>query len=182
MFCWRALIANDWIWAIFTQKVVLTAVLVVQVVLTIMVIGLAQKWKFTHVLNSGMIQDPLVSPLTEMCPTCGIGKLESKVQKADHILESYSCGHSRRIFSRTIVEVVNVSNEMLGEEHKLPSQKPLVFAKSDLFAGKISGLHSQDLSDYHETTRFRLLNAEYSLKLILENYNNSVEFARSFVG
>jgi hypothetical protein len=39
-------IANDWIWAIFTQKIVLTAVLVAQVVLTIVVIGLAQKWKF----------------------------------------------------------------------------------------------------------------------------------------
>ena len=39
-------IANDWIWAIFTQKIVLAIILVAQVVLTILVIGLAQMWKF----------------------------------------------------------------------------------------------------------------------------------------
>lgn len=123
----------------------------------------------------------LVSHLSETCSTCGIGKLGSREQKVDHILESYSCGHSRRIYSKSFVEIIGVA-DAVGEEHKLPSAKPLVFTKSDLFAGKISGLHNQNLSDYHQTTRFRLLNAEYSLKLILENYDNSVAFAVGLTG
>jgi len=122
-----------------------------------------------------------VSHLVETCPMCGIGKLESREQKANYILESYSCGHSRRNYSRTVVEKIGFK-DAVGEEHKLPLPKPLVFKKFDLFAGKISGLHNQDLLDYHQTTRFRLLNAEYSLKLILENYNNSVAFAVGLTG
>jgi hypothetical protein len=79
------------------------------------------------------------------------------------------------------VEVLRVADS-IGEEHKLPSPKPLVFTNFDLFAEKTSSLHNQDLSDYHETTRFRLLIAEYSLKLILENYNNNVTFAVGLTG
>jgi hypothetical protein len=119
--------------------------------------------------------------LSELCPTCGIGKLESREQKVGYIIESYSCGHSRRIYSRSIVEIIGVA-DMGGEEHKLSLAKPLVFTRSDLFAGKISEQSSQNLFDYHQTTRYRLLNAEYSLKLILENYNNSVAFAVGLTG
>jgi hypothetical protein len=39
-------IAGDWFWDIITQKTVLTALLLVQVGLTVTVFVLAQKWKF----------------------------------------------------------------------------------------------------------------------------------------
>lgn len=39
-------IAGDWFWDIFRQKITFTALLSVQVVLILAVIGLAQKWKF----------------------------------------------------------------------------------------------------------------------------------------
>lgn len=39
-------IAGDWFWNIMTQKIILTVLLAVQVVLTLVVLALAQKWKF----------------------------------------------------------------------------------------------------------------------------------------
>ena len=120
-------------------------------------------------------------PLSESCPKCKIGKLEGREQKVDYILESYSCGHSQRILLRGFAVGVGVA-ATFGEEHKLPSAKPLVFTKSDLFAGKISGSPNQDLLGYHQTTKYRLLNAEYALKLILENYDNGVAFAVGLTG
>jgi hypothetical protein len=123
----------------------------------------------------------LGSSMAETCPTCGKGKLESREQKPNCIIDFYSCGHSRRNYSRVFVETIGVT-DAVGGEHKLPSLKPLVFTKSHLFTAKISGLHNKDLSDYHQTTRFRLLNAEYSVKLILENYNNNVAFAVGLTG
>lgn len=119
--------------------------------------------------------------LSETCPTCEVGKLESREQKHDYILESYSCGHSRRIYSKSFVEIIG-GTDAVGGQHELPSAKPLVFTRSDLFEGKISGLHNKNLTDYYQTTRFRLLNAEYSLKLILENYDNGVAFAVGLTG
>jgi hypothetical protein len=47
----------------------------------------------------------------------------------------------------------------------------------DAFGNSIPNLHINGLNEYHNATRYRLDISEYSVRLLLGHYDNSVEFA-----
>jgi hypothetical protein len=80
------------------------------------------------------------------------------------------CGHTVRAFHRTF------------KPSKVPKPPILHLANFDRFGAKIENSGNADLKGYHETIRYRLNIAEYCLKLLLDHYDNSLEFAVGLTG
>jgi len=105
----------------------------------------------------------LINPTDEKCPN---GHLLKDVGRAYEVICKEILGFS----------------DSIGEEHKLPCPCPLTFTKYEGFTQKIPTLQNRNLEEYHHTTKYRLLIAEYCLNLLLKNYDNSIAFAAGLTG
>ncbi|MFI5450087.1 MAG: hypothetical protein ACHQ03_10050 [Candidatus Bathyarchaeia archaeon] len=85
-----------------------------------------------------------------------------------------------RIERKIDEDAIRVSDQ-LGISHSLPHIPELSFVNYDEVTQKIPTVNS-DLNDYHQTTKYRMDIAVYCLKLIIDNYDNSVVFAAGLTG
>lgn len=117
-----------------------------------------------------------------LAPGCYCQKCGASVDPKD---EKCPNGHILKEVGKHFVRVAGgkicLSHE-IGDEHKLPSPTPLIFTNYELFAQKISTLKKPALSEYHQTTKYRLNITEYCLNLLLKNYDNSIAFAAGLTG
>lgn len=112
---------------------------------------------------------------------CSCKKCGASIDPAD---EKCPNGHVLKDVGRHYKVILKESiglSDSIGKKYKLPSPIPLTFAKYDGFTQKISTLQ-KNLKGYHQTTKYKLLIAEYCLNLLLEYYNNNIAFAAGLTG
>jgi hypothetical protein len=108
-------------------------------------------------------------PVEMPCPICGaISKSVSVERNGENATMEFRCGH------KSLQKVLT-----LGKSTRSPPQ--LMWTNYDAFGKKIGSM-SKALTETHGTVRYRLDIAEYCLKHLLSNYDNTVAFSAGLTG
>jgi len=109
-------------------------------------------------------------PVELPCPTCGAVSKSVRVEINDENASlEFRCGHTslQKVFT------------FGGKSTQSPPQ--LMWTNYDAFGKKIGSV-SKVLADTHGTVRYRLDIAEYCLKHLLTNYDNTLAFSAGLTG